>query len=542
MRIPQTHAQTSLYLIVVCLLLFLSGFFTLPPTDRDESRFAQATKQMVASGDYVNIRLQNVARNKKPVGIHWLQAATVKISSYGEAAPIWVYRIPSLLGAIAAVLLTYWALLPLMQREEAFFAALLLASCVLLSVEARLAKTDAVLLATTTATMGALLRIFLNHHKTKAVWLFWLALSASFLIKGPIVLLVAGGAAVFLSLWKRSAAWLKETKSLFGIPFFIAVNAPWYIAIIIMTNGEFLQGSVGHDMFGKVVGGQETHGGWPGTYLVLVWFTFFFASCFLASMLPRLKQVWRQENIFILLAWIVPTWIVFELVPTKLPHYVLPVYPALAGLVAILLSQNNWQMKTRWQTICMSSLVWVPAALLVFGFFLLLLRGEHADFVLPVLAAATVWLGFMAFRKSQDNVRQTILLSVMSAILLYFGIFQRVLPNWREMWLSPRLAEAVQKNTPCENPLLASVSYHEPSLVFATRTDILLTDGAGAAEYLMDGGCRVALIDEARANDLNDFQQRLRHDGISAKRLTAVDGRNVNGGTLRHIGLWMLEK
>ena len=108
-----SHIRAVLVLLAFCLIAFLPGFFQIPPVDRDEARFAQATKQMVESGDYVDIRFQDEVRYKKPVGIYWLQAVAVKT---GEAfgmpkarTTIWLYRIPSLIGAIGAVLLTYWA-------------------------------------------------------------------------------------------------------------------------------------------------------------------------------------------------------------------------------------------------------------------------------------------------------------------------------------------------------------------------------------------------------------------------------------------------
>ncbi|MFM9469985.1 ArnT family glycosyltransferase, partial [Streptomyces scabiei] len=77
----------------------LPGLFFLPPLDRDESRFAQATAQMLETHDFVNIRYQSEPRDKKPIGIHWLQAASVSTLSSVERREIWAYRIPSLLGA-----------------------------------------------------------------------------------------------------------------------------------------------------------------------------------------------------------------------------------------------------------------------------------------------------------------------------------------------------------------------------------------------------------------------------------------------------------
>ena len=82
---------------LAALLVFISALpalVFLPPLDRDESRFAQATSQMLETGDYVNIRYQAEPRDKKPVGIHWLQAASVSLLSSVEKREIWAYRVP----------------------------------------------------------------------------------------------------------------------------------------------------------------------------------------------------------------------------------------------------------------------------------------------------------------------------------------------------------------------------------------------------------------------------------------------------------------
>jgi 4-amino-4-deoxy-L-arabinose transferase-like glycosyltransferase len=82
--------------------------FTVPALDRDESRFAQATVQMLETGDFTNINFQDDPRHKKPVGIHWLQAASVSLLSSPEARAIWAYRIPSLLAAMLAAAACAW--------------------------------------------------------------------------------------------------------------------------------------------------------------------------------------------------------------------------------------------------------------------------------------------------------------------------------------------------------------------------------------------------------------------------------------------------
>ena len=164
-----SHFRAIAFLLLCGLLLFLPGFFNIPPVDRDEARFAQATKQMVESGDFVDIRFQDDVRYKKPVGIYWLQAAVgrdrIALGLPRAQLRIWLYRVPSLIGAIGAVLLTYWTALAFVTRRGAVLAALMLCSSVLLGVEARLAKTDAMLLLTAVAAMGALARVYLSWQR-----------------------------------------------------------------------------------------------------------------------------------------------------------------------------------------------------------------------------------------------------------------------------------------------------------------------------------------------------------------------------------------
>ncbi len=189
--------------------------------DRDEPRFAQASKQMLETGDFVDIRFQEEARHKKPVGIYWLQSASVamgKVLGVPDAQrQIWLYRIPSLLGAVAMVLLTYWAALAFLSRPGAMIAALMMAGSVLLGVEARLAKTDAVLGALSVAAMGFLARAYLAARapgiatglERRHLLLFWIVIGMAVLVKGPITPLVAALAIGTLAIRDRGAGWLK---------------------------------------------------------------------------------------------------------------------------------------------------------------------------------------------------------------------------------------------------------------------------------------------------------------------------------------------
>src|SRR3569833_3489978 len=130
---------------VVAFLAGLPGLVAVPPLARDESRFAQATAQMLETGDFVVIRFQDQPRFKKPVGIHWLQAASVALLSSPEAREIWAYRIPSLLGAMLAAAACSWGASAFFGGPAGLLSGAMLGATFMLSSEALFSKTDAVL-------------------------------------------------------------------------------------------------------------------------------------------------------------------------------------------------------------------------------------------------------------------------------------------------------------------------------------------------------------------------------------------------------------
>src|SRR6202023_199135 len=281
----RSHVRAGAVLLLCGLLLLLPGFFNIPPIDRDEARFAQATKQMVETGDFVDIRFQDEVRYKKPVGVYWLQAAAVETASalglQRAQVRVWLYRVPSLIGAIGAVLLTYWTALALVTRRGRTLAALMLCSSVLLGAEARLAKTDAMLLLTVVAAMGALARGYLScqrgENPAHPPWswpgIFWTALACGVLLKGPLILMFAGLTIVTLAILDRNAAWLWRLRPVLGLMWVLVLVLPWFIALFWRAGDAFFSDSLGGDMLSKL-GAQESHGAPPGLHLLLFWVTF----------------------------------------------------------------------------------------------------------------------------------------------------------------------------------------------------------------------------------------------------------------------------
>ncbi len=546
--IEASHGSAVILLAMVALAAFLPGFVTLQPMDRDEPRFAQASKQMLETGDFVDIRFQEEARHKKPVGIYWLQSAAVSVGeSLGvpEArTTIALYRLPSLAGALAVVLLTYWAALALGSRREAFLAALFMAASILLGVEARLAKTDAMLSACCVAAMGGLARAYLAGRTdprpesplaTSTVVIFWFAMALGILVKGPIAPMVVGLAALVLSIRDRSARWLTGLRPWLGLGIVVLAVTPWLIAIAIRSGGAFFAEALGKDMLAKVGAGQERHGGPPGTYLVVFFATFWPIAPFAAMAVPHVWQQRRDAAIAFCLAWIVPSWIVFEFVPTKLPHYVLPLYPAVAFLAARALTVGAVGT-ARWGSTLVALLVPLMAIGVLIGLAVAgqTLEGILPFMALPVLALACLIAGFswLLFRRGQPV--GSALVAVAASLVLSAGVFGLGQQALRALKLSPRLAETV-KAMNCPSPAVATAGYREPSLVFLVSTDLAMVDGAGAAQFLAGGQCRMAFVE---AKEEAAFTAAAPAGAAAPRLVTRVGGFNINGGKRLDIGVY----
>jgi 4-amino-4-deoxy-L-arabinose transferase-like glycosyltransferase len=533
-----SHARAAMVLLVVALLGFLPGFFSIPPIDRDEARFAQATKQMVESGDYVDIRFQDEVRYKKPVGIYWVQAAVVKTATAlgfsGALTTIWLYRLPSLVGSIGAVLLTYWTALAFVPRRAAMLAGLMMASCVLLGIERLLAKTDALLLMTVVAAMGAMARAYLWHERERldaaSAWIvaaiFWTALAAGVLLKGPLIVMVVALAAIALIVVDRSAAWLLTLKPIAGIIWLAVLVLPWFVAIIGRTGDAFLAGSVGEDLLGKIFTGQESHGAPPGYYFVLFWVTFWPGATLAALATPAVWRARRERAVKFLLAWLVPSWVVFELVVTKLPHYVLPLYPAIAILTAAVIDARALSRKPFLE---LGTIWWfvVPMVAGIAGVVALAVIGRQFGLLVWILMGAAAVLGFLAWRLYQaDGAEHSLLRAVAAAILTAIATFGLIIPSLGQLFPSATLARILRESG-CAQAEAAAVGYQEPSLVFLAGTATRLADTAGAAEFLRGGDCRFAFVE---AREERSFAQRAEALGVRYRAGPRIDAINISTG------------
>ncbi len=542
-RLPETR-RPHLWLVLLCLALWLPGFFTIPPGDRDESRFAQATRQMIETADYVRIRLGEEERNKKPAGIHWAQAGAVHVleaAGIRAREAIWAYRVPSLAGALLAVLATFQLGKALVGRRAAFLGAAMLAGCFVLAVETHIAKTDAALLGTVVVAMGLMGRAYLAPatFPARQAAAFWLVLGISMLLKGPIgpiVPLLAGLTLIAADrAWRGGLPWLRALRPGWGVPLMLLASAPWFVAVTIATEGRFITEALGGDMLGKVGGADENHWGPPGYYLLTFGVAAFPAAFLVLRALPGTWASRLQPGPRFLLAWAVPVWLMFEAVTTKLPHYTLPAFPALMLLAAHWALDPLRREPPRWLRLLSGVALAAAAVGLAVAAAVLPVLADGGASPLALLALPAAALFVLLWRAPPPRAA---LLAVLLAVPLNWVVFEAVLPRLAAPWVSPRLAELVREVRPALAPdAFGVVGYHEPSLLFAMGGGIrLLTDGAAAARFLADGPGRiVAIADRQEAA----FRAAAQQAGLTLREHGVVTGFNYSRG--RRVAIQVFE-
>jgi len=319
-----------------------------------------------------------------------------------------------------------------------------------------------------------------------------------------------------------------------GLLIVLAIVLPWLIAIFLKSGTAFFEESLGKDMLGKVGGGQERHGAPPGTYLGVFWATGWPLAPFVLLALPFIRREWRADDVLFLLLWIVPSWLLFEAIPTKLPHYVMPLYPAMAILVAVALQRGAIDCRSGWQKAAALLVGLVPVGLVIGT----PIAGWIFDKAVPWIAegflvAASVFAVLAIRTLWRDDARAAVLPAVAAAVMIAFGAFQFGVPALGPFTLSERLASAAL-HAGCTEPRIATVGYREPSLVFLTGTDLAMpVTGADGARFIGGSGCRVALVAKPQEDA---FRSEL--PGIS-EQVGRVSGLNLNSGRILDVGVWL---
>ncbi|MGY3291841.1 4-amino-4-deoxy-L-arabinose transferase-like glycosyltransferase [Bradyrhizobium sp. LM3.6] len=347
-----------------------------------------------------------------------------------------------------------------------------------------------------------------------------------------MILMFAGLTIVALAIQDRDASWLWKLRPLWGLMWMLVLVLPWFVAIFWRAGDAFFADSVGGDMLSKL-GAQESHGAPPGLYLVLFWITFWPGAPLAAMAAPAVWRARREPGAQFLLAWLVPSWIVFEAVLTKLPHYVLPLYPAIAILTVGALERRVLS----WSWLMRGSAWWfaIPVAgsiIAVVG--AVMLTRQPAFVAWPFIAASLIFGLFAWWLHDNNHAERSLLNALVAALMLAVVVYGIVLPSLTPVFPSIEVARAL-RNVTCVGPKAAAAGYHEPSLVFLTGTQTLLTDGSGAADFLRQGSCRFALVEQRSERG---FVQRAEAIGLRYKVGTRIDGYNFSQGRAISISIF----
>lgn len=457
------------WLTLIVLAVLLPGSATLPLLDRDEPRFAAATREMQERDDWFVPTFNGDYRFDKPILIYWLMRGGYALAGVSELGA----RLPSIAAALALVLLTAAAGRQWFDARTGFIAGAALATCLQFFIHGRLALADMVMIACVTLAQIALARLLLDPDTpTPAAdpaasaktarrwwWALWLGLAAGFLAKGPIAWAVPALSLILFRwvFWRKPLPW-SRLRALPGLGLALALIAAWGVPALIFTHGDFFRVGIGKHVVDRGLDGFNARS-------YSVFFYFKTAPLSLFPWVVLLPLVWLgarrrwSANVAWLACWALAPFIIFTPYATQLPHYVMPGYPALFLLLALGLDLPA----NRWRNIGLGllyGLAFAPLALL--GYLIIAPVPPGLEHFRLGMAGALVALSGLALFAATLVQRRPVLCAlallgpILGAPLTASGL--------RATHLSSQIS-AIAETTPVDRPCLG-VRYNEPSLVF----------------------------------------------------------------------------
>lgn len=422
---PPVSRRNLLLLLLVAALIWFSNLEYRKLVRPDEGRYAEIPREMVASGDWLTPRLNGIKYFEKPALQYWATAGAYEL--FGQHQ--WTARLWSGLTGFLGILFAYFAAGRLFGREAALYSALVLGSSLLYVLIGHINTLDMGV----TFFMGAGLMAFLLAQRPSAgprenrLWMYltWASLALAVLSKGLIGIVLPGAILVLYTLLQRDFALWKRLHLAGGLALFLALAAPWLVAVSLV-NPEFFHFFFIHEHFERFLTKSA------GRYHP--WYTFI--PILLLGILPWLAMLfdvllggWRREGErctfqvkHFLWLWTVFIFVFFSLSDSKLPSYILPIFPALA----LLIGERLAHIRPRtlfWQTL---PILLLAAAGL--GLAPEVTRFASAEvpvalyqrYVYWLWAAAAVWLlaaaASMYFSHRQDVRRAVVALAIGSLI------------------------------------------------------------------------------------------------------------------------------
>ncbi len=445
------------------LLAYLVGNGRPALFDRDESRYAVTSLNMLRSGDWVVPRLLGEVRTAKPPAVYWMQATSIAVFGENESA----VRLPGALACCAAAGVLRFGLAPVIGRRRAWWTAFVTGTTVLTFGVAKVGVTDGPLLLCACAMWVGLLRV----HERWAWIAIWGAIGIAGLIKGPVLLAIllatgvaslllgSGGGSGVLNRAKQALTLLKPVR---GVLLVLLICAPWLVAVTVREPG-FISTSLSHDIFRRSVQGLEGHGQPPGFHLLVLPATFFPWSVLLPGALVGVVIAWRRRGkgwMGLAIAGAIGPWLMFELVTTKLPHYLLPIFPLLAMVVA------DWIVRaTRGRLVADLRGLRIGAMIFALVFALLaaaplVLVGGQIGLVALLLTAPAIWAAWPWWKGRVRRGCRDVGVAMTLVVAVMYTVWLASVPD---LTVSRRVAEELER---LGAPSAAMIEYKEPSLAW----------------------------------------------------------------------------
>lgn len=467
-------------------LLYLDGAHRVPLWDRDEPRYAQCSREMLQSGDWVVPKYLGQWRLEKPPLIYWCQAVAMMVEGQTSEAA----RFPSTAAVVLTALILGVAVRHFTGDRRALWSVLIFSTSGLAIASAKFCITDAMMMlwvATGQACLAFLYAAAMRRRRSPswAAPVFWISLALAGLTKGPqslgmhamlifILLLMDVGREGFKTkgAWRRAMAWWPRLRPEVGVPILAIILAPWLIKIHHQAPGfvwELLHKAERH-----TASSMEGHGEPPGYHMLLIFGTFYPWSLLLPTAAVLAWKNQRLATVRFAIAATAGPWLFMECIWTKLPFYILPAFPGLAFLTADALvrcirgqyrdlRRPGFRAATVVWTIVTLGLAGVPwLTKLVHNPGALPIAGMTAFSVIGGLYALIVCVRFFQGRIARASVILGIGMAIMIAIL-----YVAILPNFKFLQLSERLANDLQRiGCHGSNSEVAMIGYQEPSLAF----------------------------------------------------------------------------
>lgn len=309
---------------------FFLGLGAIPLFDLDEGAFTEATREMIASGNYSATYLDGEPRYDKPIFFYWIQSASIHLFGFNE----WAFRLPSAIAASFWVFAVFLFVKEFFNRRRAVIAALFIANSLWIALIARSAIADALLNLFLSLTLFDIWRYFENK-KPSTLWRVYLWMALGTLTKGPVAVAVPLVASCLYLLTSRAS--LKSYTvyiNPIGWIIYLSAISPWLIAVYLEQGSGFFEGFIVEHNLKRFSETRENHGGSYFYYIIALPFILIPLSNQLVPLLAKARQLWATPLSRFLILWFAVIFCVFSLSKTQLPHYILNACVPLIILIA----------------------------------------------------------------------------------------------------------------------------------------------------------------------------------------------------------------